>query len=70
MLKNQPRFKFYLLFLDIFLLLFSFLLTLILMPGPLHQWTGQSLGCILNCLSSYIFFSLIIVVIFFFQQSL
>ncbi len=68
MLKNQPRFKFYLLFLDIFLLLFSFLLTLILMPGPLHQWTGQSLSCILNCLSSYIFFSLIIVVIFFFNN--
>lgn len=68
MFKNQPRFKIYLLGLDLAVLLVSFFLALCLIPGPLEHWLGQSLGSRVNCLSSYLIFSLIIALVFFFNN--
>ncbi len=68
MFKNQPRFKIYLLGLDLFILLLSFFLALLIMPGPLQNLIGKDPDTVLNCFSSYLIFSLVIVVVFFFSN--
>lgn len=68
MLKNQPRFKIYLLIFDLFLLLLSFFIAICVMPGNCYEFLGKTPGPILNCLASYLIFSFIIALTFFFNN--
>jgi exopolysaccharide biosynthesis polyprenyl glycosylphosphotransferase len=68
MFRNQPKFKIYLLSLDIFILLLSFFLALVLLSTPLGHVTAANLAVLLNNIASYIIFTFIILVVFFFNN--
>lgn len=67
-MKNQPRFKVYLLIFDLVVLFTSFVLAIAAMPGPFERHLGSTPWEMANSLSSYAIFSFIYAFLFFYKN--